>query len=161
MIFGAGDTRHLKMFRLIARGRFFYVGRGDAWVHFIDIRDLVRAFELAMERVEQNGQTYLIAGRRTMKLYEACAIIAKEFGVRPPWIHLPVKPVQWLGSACEAICRPFGLEPPIFRRRVDFFTKSRFFDTSKAKAELGFEASQDFEAEVKDAVRWYLDHAWI
>lgn len=161
MIYGPADTRHLKMFKMISRRRFFFVGRGEAWVHFIDIRDLVRAFRLAMEHEEINGGVYSIAGRRVMRLHEACKIIAEKMGVSPPWLRLPVKPMQWLGSACEALCRPFGIEPPIFRRRVDFFTKSRFFDISKAKTDLGYEPAQEFEGEVADTVRWYKDHSWI
>ena len=46
MIYGPGDTRTRKMFRMIARRRFFYVGRGDNLVHFIDVRDLARAFRV-------------------------------------------------------------------------------------------------------------------
>ncbi|NDC39627.1 MAG: NAD-dependent epimerase/dehydratase family protein, partial [Proteobacteria bacterium] len=62
MVYGPGDTRHLKLFRMIARGRFFYVGAGNKYVHFIDIRDLARAFLLAMEHEEINGEIYHIAG---------------------------------------------------------------------------------------------------
>ena len=38
------------------------------------------------------------------------------------------------GALCEAVCAPFGIEPPIYRRRVDFFTKSRAFDITRARA---------------------------
>lgn len=48
MIYGPGDTRNLKMFRMIAACRFFYVGPG-VHVHFVDVRDVARAFQLAME----------------------------------------------------------------------------------------------------------------
>jgi len=54
-------------------------------------------------------------------------------------MHIPVKPFQLAGSICEKICIPLGIEPPIYRRRVDFFTKSRSFDISKAKAKLGYQ----------------------
>lgn len=161
MIYGPADTRHLKMFKMIARRRFFYVGRGDAWVHFCDIRDLVHAFKLAMEHEERNGEIYTIAGRRVLKLHEAVALIAREMAVSKPWLHLPVKPMQLLGTVCEAICTPLGINPPIFRRRVDFFTKSRYFDISKAQRELGYEPAQDLESEIRDTVRWYREKAWI
>lgn len=161
MVFGPGDTRHLKMFRMIAKQRFFYVGRGDAFVHFIDIRDLVRAFVLGMEHEERNGEVYCIPGREVRKLHEAVSIIARQLGVSEPWLRLPVKPMQWLGSACEAICKPFGIQPPIFRRRVDFYTKSRYFDGSKAERELGFVPAKTFAEEVADTISWYRNHKWI
>ena len=161
MVFGPGDTRHLKMFRMINKGTFFYVGKGDAHVHFIDIRDLVRAFVLAMEHEEINAEVYCIPGREVRKLHEAVSIISKQLGVSEPWLHLPVKPMQWLGSLCEAICTPFGINPPIFRRRVDFFTKSRYFDGTKAERELGFKPEKTFVDEVRDTIAWYRAEKWL
>ena len=42
------------------------------------------------------------------------------------------------GAVCEALCAPLGIEPPIYRRRVDFFTKSRAFDITRARTEIGY-----------------------
>ena len=47
----------------------------------------------------------------------------------PPRLRLPIWPVWLAGALCEAVCVPFGIEPPLFRRRVDFYRKSRAFDT--------------------------------
>ncbi len=161
MIYGPGDTRFLKMFRMIARRRFFYVGRGDNLVHFIDVRDLARAFRLAMERRERNGEVYIIVGGRPVTLHEAATLIAREFGVSPPWLKLPVKPMQWLGSLCEGICRPLRITPPLYRRRVDFYTKPRSYDGRKALAELGFTPTQTMEQEIHDIVADYRQRGWL
>lgn len=161
MIYGPGDTRTLKMFRMIAKRRFFYVGRGDNLVHFIDVRDLARSFRLAMERMERNGEIYIIAGARALPLRELAEATAALLGVKPPWIKIPVKPMQWLGSLCEAICVPLRINPPIYRRRVDFFTKDRSFDGRKAKEQLGFEPAQSPEAEWKDIVTDYQARGWL
>ncbi len=161
MVYGPADTRHLKMFKMIAKNCFFYVGKGDAWVNFIDIRDLSRSFILAMDKEHLNGGIYTIANNSVMKLHEAVDIIAKKLGVSAPWLHLPVKPMQWLGSLCETVCAPFGIKPPIFKRRVDFFTKSRYFDPSSAHRDLGFAPAQSIEKEIEDTVNWYKEHHWI
>lgn len=155
MIYGPGDTRTLKLFRMIRRRTFFYVGRGEAHVHWIDVRDLASAFLLAMRQEDQNGEVYIIAGERSVPLRQMAAEIATQVGVREPWIRLPVRPMQWAGSLCEALCRPFGIEPPIYRRRVDFYTKSRSFDASKAARDLGFKPSQDLAGEICDIVEGY------
>ena len=44
MIYGPGDERTLKLFSMIAKGKFFYVGKGDKLVHWIDVRDLAQSF---------------------------------------------------------------------------------------------------------------------
>lgn len=161
MIYGPGDTRTRKMFRMIARRRFFYVGRGDNLVHFIDVRDLARAFLLAMDRVERNGEIYIIAGERAMPLREFSGIVAGELGVPPPWLRLPVKPMQTLGSLCEALCVPLRINPPIYRRRVDFYTKDRSFNAAKARAELGFAPAQTPQDEIRDILADYRRRGWL
>ncbi|MDY0150402.1 MAG: NAD-dependent epimerase/dehydratase family protein [Kiritimatiellia bacterium] len=161
MIYGPGDTRTRKIFRMIAHRQFFYVGRGDKLVHFIDVRDLARAFMLAMDHTERNGDIYIIAGNNALPLREFATIIAETLGVPPPWIKLPVKPMQWLGSLCEAICIPLRVSPPIYRRRVDFYTKDRSFDTSKAQAELGFAPAQSLPDEIRDIIADYRQRGWL
>jgi nucleoside-diphosphate-sugar epimerase len=61
----------------------------------------------------------------------------------------------------EAVCIPFGLEPPIYRRRVDFFTKTRAFDCSRAQEELGYTPERKFEDEVGYIANWYSERGWI
>ena len=53
------------------------------------------------------------------------------------------------------ICVPLRIEPPIYRRRVDFYTKSRAFDTTRARTELGFAPQVDLEAGIKRTADWY------
>ncbi len=160
MIYGPGDTRNLKMFRMIAHRRFFYVGPG-CHVHFVDVRDLARAFQLAMEKEDINGEIYIIAGECAAPLREVCKEIARLLNVPPPWLTVPVKPMQWLGSLCEWICTPLHISPPLYRRRVDFFTKNRHFDWSKAARDLGYRPARSFEEELADIVRWYQEHHWL
>jgi dihydroflavonol-4-reductase len=155
MIYGPGDTRTLKIFKPIANRTFFYVGKGDALVHFIDVRDLAESFLLASESEDVNGEVFIIAGETSLPLCELASTIAELMGVPKPWLHLPVKPMQLLGSCCEAICTPLKIPPPIFRRRVDFFTKDRCFDTTKAQRILGFKPKQNLVDELSDIIERY------
>jgi len=155
MIYGPGDDRTLKMFKMISKGQFFYVGKGDKLVHWIDVRDLAKAFLLAMQHEECNAEIYIISGKKPVALKAMANLIAEKLSTKRPWLHLPVVPMQLLGDLCEAVCTPLKINPPIFRRRVDFYTKSRNFDGSKAKAQLNFEASQDFSKELDDIIESY------
>jgi nucleoside-diphosphate-sugar epimerase len=56
---------------------------------------------------------------------------------------------------CEAVCVPLGIEPPLFRRRVDFFRKSRAFNISRARAELGYNPAIDLKTGIKRTADWY------
>ena len=94
-------------------------------------------------------------------LNELVAIIADVAGVRPPTLHLPVWPFWIAGALCEAACRPMGIEPPIYRRRVDFFTKSRAFDISRARAEIGYAPRVGLREGIGRTLDWYRTHDWL
>ena len=157
MIYGPNDTRTFKIFKMIARRRFCYVGRGMEFVHFVDVRDLAAAFSLALQNDHLHNRIYIIAGREAMPLKEFADRVSLVMNVSPPWLHLPISPLRVLGSVCEKICIPLRIQPPIYRRRVDFFTKSRHFDGTRAKDELGFSPTQDSYGELVDIVNSYIE----
>lgn len=161
MIYGPGDTRTRKLFKMVAKKRFFYVGKGENLVHFIDVRDLARSFMLAMDATDTNAEIYIISGERALSLKEFCGIAAAKLQVPPPKLRLPVKPMQWAGSLCEAICIPLKINPPLYRRRVDFYTKDRSFTSAKAKEQIGFTPAQGVEGEISDIVDDYRERGWL
>jgi nucleoside-diphosphate-sugar epimerase len=154
-IYGPGDKRFLTMFRGLARGRFPLLGSGQVFYHLTFIDDLVAGFILCGTVPSAAGQTYLLAGPRYTTLETLIGLVAKELGVEPPTTHLPVWPFWMAGLLCEIVCVPLRIEPPIFRRRVDFYTKSRAFDTTRARTELGFAAKVDLEEGIKRTADWY------
>ena len=88
-------------------------------------------------------------------------LIAEAAGVRPPSLHLPVWPFWMAGAACEAVCVPFGIEPPIYRRRVDFFTKSRAFDITRARTEINYAPKVGLREGIARTLAWYREHGWL
>ncbi|MGQ0735693.1 MAG: NAD-dependent epimerase/dehydratase family protein [Acidobacteriota bacterium] len=156
-IYGPGDTRFLKMFRGLARGRFPMLGSGQVYYHLTYIDDLVDGFIRCGEVPAAAGRTYLLGGARYTTLNELVALVARELGVKPPRWHLPVWPFWAAGLACEAVCVPLRIAPPIYRRRVDFYTKSRAFDISRARAELGFAPRVDLQEGVHRTATWYRE----
>ena len=88
-------------------------------------------------------------------------LVAESAGVPEPRLHLPAWPVWTAGAICEAVCAPFGIEPPLFRRRVDFFTKSRAFDISRARAEIGYAPRIGLREGIGRTLTWYRGHGWL
>lgn len=156
-IYGPGDTRFLKMFRGIARGRFPMLGSGEVFYHLTYIDDLVEGFRLCGEVPAAAGRTYILAGPRYTSLNELAMLIARELGVEPPRRHWPVWPFWVAGLVCEAVCVPLRIEPPLYRRRVDFYTKSRAFDTTRARTEIGFSPQVGLEEGIRRTAAWYRE----
>jgi dihydroflavonol-4-reductase len=159
-IYGPGDRRLLKLFRNVLR-RFPILGSGQIYYHLTYIDDLVDGFRLCGEAPAAAGRTYILAGGEVTTLNQIMSLIAEVAGVRPPSIHLPVWPFWLAGAACEAVCVPLGIEPPLYRRRVDFFTKSRAFDITRARAEIGFAPRVGLREGVTRTLAWYREHGWL
>ena len=160
-IYGPGDTRFLKLFRGLARRRFPMLGDGGVYYHLTYIEDLVRAFHLCGTVPAAAGRTYLLAGPRYTTLKELVALIAAELDVSPPRLVWPVWPVWLAGALCELVCVPLRIEPPLYRRRVEFYTKSRAFDASRARRELGFDPRVDLEEGIHRTAVWYRERGML
>lgn len=160
-IYGPRDRRLLKLFRGVARRRFVVLGSGRIFYHLTYVDDLVEGFRLCGELPQAAGRTYILAGPEVTTLNELVAVIAQEAGVPAPRLRAPVWPFWLAGAACEAICAPFGIEPPLYRRRVDFFTKSRAFDIGRARRELGYAPRVGVREGVRRTLAWYRQAEWI
>jgi dihydroflavonol-4-reductase len=153
-IYGPGDQRLLKMFRMIANGTFVMLGKGDVYYHMVYIDDLVAGLRLLAHHPAAPGEVFILGGERYYTLKKVAALVAEYLEVPPPRLHLPAWPVQMLGTLCENICVPLGIEPPIYRRRVDFFTKSRAFSIEKARRMLGYQPKISLEAGLRLTLDW-------
>jgi nucleoside-diphosphate-sugar epimerase len=56
---------------------------------------------------------------------------------------------------------PLRVEPPLYRRRVDFYTKSRAFDTTRARVELGYAPQVDLEVGIHRTAVWYREQGLL
>jgi nucleoside-diphosphate-sugar epimerase len=160
-IYGPGETRLLKLFRAVARGRYAIVGSGRSFYHPVYIDDLVRGFLLALEHEAAPGEAFIIAGPRYVSQNELAALVARHTGGRVLPFHLPARPIQWAGDVVEALCVPLGLEPPLHRRRVDFWTKSRAFSIDKARRVLGYAPRIDADEGIALTAAWYRQAGWL
>jgi nucleoside-diphosphate-sugar epimerase len=160
-IYGPGDRRLLKLFRGVARKRWVTLGNGRIYYHLTYIDDLVEGFRLCGEHPAAANKTFILAGGEVTTLNDVVGIVATVAGVPPPRLHLPAWPFWLAGAACEALCAPFGIEPPIYRRRVDFFTKSRAFDISRARREIGYAPQIGLRDGITRTLEWYRAHGWL
>ena len=160
-VYGPGDMRLFKLFRYVSSGRMIILGNGKPFYHLVYVEDLVTGFELCAQKENAVGKVYILGGNKYLTLNELVNLIAKVLGVSLSKIHLPVSPFKVLGMLCEKVCIPLKIEPPLHRRRVDFFTKSRAFDISRAKEELGYKPDFDLETGLELTGEWYREKGFL
>jgi len=160
-IYGPRDLRFLKLFRAIKKRLFVMLGSGEVNYHLTYIDDLIDGIIRCGTQDRAIGQTYILGGERFVTLSQLVAMIADELEVpRPRW-HLPLWPMYAVGFVTEMACRPFKIEPPLYRRRIDFFNKSRAFDISKAKSELNYQPKIDLAQGIHRTAHWYFENGYL
>ena len=160
-MYGPGDTRMLKLFRMVYNGVFVMFGSGEVWFHPAYIDDLVRGFILCGEKEEALGEVFILAGPEPVYLSELVELVADAVGVEPPRMKFPVKPLMMTAKACEAVCKPLGVEPLLHERRVGFFTKNRYFTYEKARRQLGYEPQVSHEEGMSRTAQWYFENGYL
>ncbi len=160
-IYGPGDMRLYKVFKGIKKKRFFIIGKGNIFYHPVYIDNLVQGFMLAAEKKVSSGHVFIIGDEKYYCLKDFLKVIADELSSPYPRLRLPAKPVQIASSIIEKAFVSMKKEPPIYRRRVDFFTKSRAFKIDKAKELLGYAPKIDFPSGVRNTVQWYREHGLL
>jgi nucleoside-diphosphate-sugar epimerase len=160
-MFGPGDLRMLKLFKLIKKGRFVVVGNGKALFQPAYIDDVVQGFILCLNNSEAIGEVFIIGGEEYVSLNELFSMIAEELMVSPPKLKVPLTPVVWLAALCEQVCVPLGIEPPLHKRRVSFFQNNRAFSVEKAEKVLNYKPAVSLREGIRRTIEWYEEQGWL
>ena len=161
-IYGPGDRRLLKLFGGVARGRFPMLGSGRIFYHLTLHRRPGRGLPAVRptpgrrephvhprgwgsDDAERSGRANRGSGRDDAR--RVCICRSGRSG--------------WLAPLAKLLCAPFGIEPPLYRRRVDFYTKSRAFDITRARQEIGYAPRVGLKEGIARTLEWYRANRWI
>ena len=158
-VYGPGDRSKAKFYRMVKKG--IMINPGNTFKHPIYIEDLCEAFELAIRNDNLGGRIFIIGNEKPIKLTDLITIVSDKLGVKKPKVYLPALPMTMVFTMVESLCEVLGVKPPLFRRSMDFFTKSVVFDVSKARNELGFKDKTDMIAGVSQTADWYVKEGLI
>lgn len=177
LVYGPGDLHLLSFFSSIQKGLFRVIDGGQALLHPIYIDDMITAFLLCAEHplvgwhclrargarggANATGHSYNIAGNRPVTIRELATAIAHALNKQLPSGSIPL----WLANLASDI---FALTPglkgehaPLTRSRVLFLTNSRVYDTSQARAKLGFVPKVELEEGMELTASWYYKHHYL
>lgn len=153
--YGPGDRRLLKLFRAVAKGRFFLIGDGRNLHHPVYIDDLADALLLAARHPAAPGDVFLAPGKDAVTTDEMVSAVAAAVGKPMPKLRVPLWPLMTAAYVLEHTLRPVGVQPPLHRRRMDFFKKSFRLSGEKAARVLDFSPAVAFREGAERTARWY------
>jgi nucleoside-diphosphate-sugar epimerase len=158
-VYGPGDRSKAKFYKLVKKG--VIVSPGDTQKHLIYVDDLCDAFLKSMTSTAADDEVFVIAGQEPTKLTRLIEIAASAMEVQKPRIKLPAKPVVLACTVVEKICNALRIKPILFRRSMDFFTRTVACDTSKSARILGFESQVTVQDGVRNTVKWLREQQLI
>ena len=122
----------------------------------LDVRDFAKGAILAA-RVGHSGQRYLLSGHNVTasQLLEQAAAIA---GVRAPRFNPPRALLYALVGALELFSTLTGKAPPVTRDVLQIIGRYAWYDTSRARADLGWEP-RPLQQTLEDTIRWLRGRA--
>lgn len=160
-IYGPGDRRLVKLFKMALKSYFPLLGKGNCMYHLVHVDDLTNSFIIAATCEAAEGETIISGAEEPIPIADIAKIVADHFGKKNTVIRLPIGPFFLLGDICEFICKPLKIEPPIYRRRVAFYSKDRNFDISKMKKVLGYSPIHSNKDGIIETADWYVEQGWL
>lgn len=156
-IYGFGDAKKgsRKTQVKVAQGKFpFYTSGG---VNVVAVEDVIEGILLAIKK-GKNAERYILSSEN-MLIKDLFEQIANYAGVKAPSIKMPTSLLHTLGFIGDSL-NAFGLKGGISRENAYTATMYHWFDSSKAKRDLGFLPKPSTQA-IENSVRWMKDNHYI
>lgn len=160
-IYGPGDRRLVKLFKMALKPYFLLLGKGKCMYHLVHVDDLTNTFIVAATHPDAQGETFISGSDEPIAIADIGKIVAEHFGKSFKVMRLPIGPFFLAGDICETICKPLNIEPPIYRRRVAFYSKDRIFDVSKMRNVLGYSPRHSNRDGIIETADCYVKKGWL
>ncbi len=129
----------------IKEGKMVLIGEGGNRVAFIHASDAAQALLLAIERREAVNRDFIIASDESVTQEDALRAIADALGVAPPEKRM-FKALAYAGAHFSQFKKKLMLgKGSLNPENVGTLAEDRWYDVTKARTVLGFEARVRFE----------------
>lgn len=140
-VWGPGDTTVLPaIVEAVRGGRFAWIGGGRHRTSVTHVDNAVQGLLLALERGRAN-EAYFVTDAEQQVFRDFVSRLLATQGVEAPTRSIPVPVAAAAAATAEATWRALRLrgQPPITKLAVWLASLECTIDTSKARAELGYE----------------------
>lgn len=160
-IMGPGDRRLLKLFKFASLGLFPLLDGHDTLYHLIHVEDLTASMVLSATHPSAAGQVMICGNEHPTSVVPMLTQMGQLVGKKVRFVRLPSRPLFFVTDVVERVSGWLGIPPVLYRRRLEFFTKDRAFDTRKLRETLDFEYRHTNETGIRDTAEGYMAAGWI
>lgn len=158
--YGTRNLRWLKLFQEIVNNRLIMIGSGKNYFQITYVDDVIQGLKLCGKKRNSLGECYNIGCEEVPTIAQFINTIAEESDVRLKPAKLPAVPFIVLDAVWQALNKTLSFEPSIMGT-IEFFTRERMFDISKAKKDLNFSPKVSLREGVRRMLAWYRENSYL
>jgi nucleoside-diphosphate-sugar epimerase len=159
--YGPGDVYvTLSTVRAIAQRKLHVLpGKGDSYIHFTYIDDVVQGFQKTIEKQKQTlGETFILASDEYTTYKEMFTIVANLLKVPPPTRSIPMTLAKAYLSFVQWNNNRKGIDDFVMHTSlIDTMKTNRAYTNAKAKKILGFTPHYSYRDGMKKTLEWYKE----
>jgi dihydroflavonol-4-reductase len=161
-VYGPRDTDVFEVLKSINQGMMIEIAGGERWFSAIYVSDLVEGIIAAAREPRAAGRTYFLARPGAVSWSELVGIAAGIMRCKPRIIRVPPSAAYAIGYGAELWSR-LTRKPGIVSRDKVTDMQCRYWvcDTSRARAEIGFDAPTDIGTGLAITLAWYREAGWL
>ena len=162
-IYGPGDRRMLRLFRLINFPITIIPGAANNHRQLAHVEDLTQVLLTSATHPDALNQTFIYGDQQALTLREINSCISRHSGRRNKLKVVPLKPAEWLAKTSEYVSEKLNVDSPISVRDLAFFNERRVFSTQKIDAafELRLNWNSNPQAGLVATYDWYKEQQWL
>lgn len=160
-IMGPGDRRLLKLFKFASIGFFPLLDGHDTLYHLIHVEDLTRCMIVSATHPAAVGEVLICGNEHPTSVVPMLTQMGQLIGRKVRFVRVPGRPLFLVTDVVERVSGWVGIPPILYRRRLEFFTKDRAFDTRRMREVLDFEYRHTNESGIRDTAEGYMAAGWL
>jgi len=160
-VYGPGDRGIYSMFKAVWLHLKPLIGDSRRKLQLVHVDDLCEGIAKALKAPTKSGEIYFIAERDAYEYGELINILVAASGRWTVPLYLPSPLFRAIATISEFTFKAVGATPLLTREKTRELSSSWEMDTSRAKAELGFESTISFADGARQTFEWYIRNGWL
>ena len=157
MVYGPGaiQCRSSKLFQMIRKRKFLFVGDGKNKINTCYIENLINGVLLLDEKGGNLINTiHFFSDAEVLTFNELVKIIAEEEGVKVTNVHTPILFAKLIALISQGLSKVFNLTPLITLDTVREIVNTWNYDMTFTRKELGYMPKVKLKDGVRKTVLW-------
>lgn len=160
-VYGPREKDYFTVFNMINNKFEAYIGSDKQCLTFIYVKDLVRAYYLAIDADIKNT-SYFLSESKWYYTSEFYRLIKKSLNKKSFKLTVPLFLVQGIASINDNIGKISGKYPTLNNDKLGILKATNWVcETLPLKNDLNFEPEYDLEKGVEETVIWYKEQGWL